>query len=80
MHINGVLALLAAHGAAPVELALALGDTRDAGGVIAPAAAHNLTAVRPTRQLMAHATRRPQGACGKEARVRYTVPAQSRRE
>lgn len=62
VHVHSVLALLAAHSAAPVELALALGDARDARGVVPPPAAHHLAAVRPARQLVAHAAGRAQGA------------------
>lgn len=71
VHVHSVLALLAAHSAAPVELALALGDARDARGVVPPPAAHHLAAVRPARHLVAHATGRAQGAWGrKRERVR----------
>jgi len=63
VHVHSVLALLAAHSAAPVELALALGDARDARGVVPPPAAHHLAAVRPAGHLVAHATGRAQGAC-----------------
>lgn len=65
VHVHSVLALLAAHSAAPVELALALGDARDARGVVPPPAAHHLAAVRPARHLVAHATGRAQGAWGR---------------
>lgn len=63
VHIHSVLALLAAHSAAPVELALALGDAGDACGVVAAPAAHHLAAVGPAGRLAAHAARRAQGAC-----------------
>lgn len=63
VHIHSVLALLAAHSAAPVELALALGDAGDARGVVAAPAAHHLAAVGPARRLAAHAAGRAQGAC-----------------
>lgn len=62
VHVHRVLALLAAHSAAPVELALALGDAGDAAGVVPPPAAHHLAAVRPAGHLVAHATGRAQGA------------------
>lgn len=62
VHVHSVLTLLAAHSAAPVELALALGDASDARGVVPPPAAHDLAAVRPAGHLVAHATGRAQGA------------------
>lgn len=64
VHIHSVLTLLAAHSAAPVELALALGDAGDARGVVAAPAAHHLAAVCPAGHLAAHPARRAQGACG----------------
>lgn len=64
VHVHSVLALLAAHSAAPVELALALGDAGDARGVVAAPAAHHLAAVRAPGHLAAHPARRAQGACG----------------
>lgn len=55
VHIHSVLALLAAHSAAPVELALTLGDAGDAGGVVPPPAAHHFAAIRAAGDLVAHA-------------------------
>lgn len=66
VHIHSVLALLAAHSAAPVELALALGDAGDARGVVPPPAAHHLAAVCPTGHLVAHPAGRAQGAWGRK--------------
>lgn len=47
--VHHVLTVFALHGAAPLELALALGDTLDTHGVVAPPTAHDLTAVRASR-------------------------------
>lgn len=43
--VHQLLAVSAVDGAAPLELALALGDAADPGRVVASAAAHHLTAV-----------------------------------
>lgn len=56
VNVHGVLALLAADSAAPVEFALAFGDSPHAGGVIASAAAHDLASIGPTRDLVAHSS------------------------
>lgn len=70
MHVHSVLALLAAHGAAPVELALALRHPADARGVVASAAAHHLAAVHAAGRLVANPAGRPWGPCkGKAAEV-----------
>ena len=61
VNVHHVLAVVALHGAAPLELALALGDTVNAHGVVAPPAAHDLTAVGPSRGLVAPAARCAQG-------------------
>lgn len=45
VYVHGLLTVLTLHGAAPFELALALGDLLDSGGVVAPPTAHDLTAV-----------------------------------
>lgn len=45
VHVHHFLAVLALHRAAPLELALTLGDTFDAHGVVASSTAHDLTAV-----------------------------------
>lgn len=63
MHIQGLYAVLAAHGTAPVELALALGHPGDSGGVIASPAAHNFTAVHASGSQVAHTACGTQGAC-----------------
>lgn len=62
-------AVLAAHRAAPVELALAFGHPADAQRVVATAAAHHLTAVHAAGRLVAHPAGRPRRACGGEAGV-----------
>ena len=68
VHVHRVVAVPALHGAAPAELALALGGARDAHGVVAPAAAHDLAAVGAPRRLVAHAARRAQRACRRKER------------
>ena len=60
MHIHPLLALFTLDVAAPVELALTLGDAQDRGGVVAPAAADDVTTVRAERRLVAFPTRCPQ--------------------
>lgn len=62
VHVQGLQAVLAAHGTAPVELALALGHPRDAGRVIASATAHDFAAVHAPGGQVAHAAGRAQGA------------------
>lgn len=62
VHVQGLQAVLAAHGTAPVELALALGHPRDAGRVVASAAAHDFAAVHAPGGQVAHAAGRAQGA------------------
>lgn len=57
VNVHQVLAVFALHGAAPLELAFALGDTFDAHGVVAPTATHDLTAVCASRGLVAHSAR-----------------------
>ena len=59
MQVYLQVAVLAAHGAAPVELALALGGAADARRVVAPPAAHDLTAVHAAGRPVAHAPARP---------------------
>lgn len=63
VNVHQVLAVFALHSAAPLELALALGDTFDTHGVIAPPTAHDLTAVCASRGLVAHSACCAQGAC-----------------
>lgn len=63
MNVHHALAVLALHSAAPLELALTLGDTFDTHGVIAPPTAHDLTAVCASGGFVAHSARCPQGAC-----------------
>ena len=64
VYVHGLFAVLTLHGAAPLELALTLGDALDSRGVVAPPTAHDLTAVSAARRLVADATGRPQGTCG----------------
>lgn len=45
--VDLLVAVAAVHGAAPVELALALGGAADPRRVVTPAAAHHLAAVHP---------------------------------
>lgn len=45
VHVHLLVAVSAEHGAAPVELALALGGAADPGRVVTPAAAHHLAAI-----------------------------------
>jgi len=45
VNVHNFLAVFALHSAAPLELALTLGDTLDAHGVVASSAAHDLAAV-----------------------------------
>lgn len=63
VNVHHVLAVFALHGAAPLEFALALGDTLDTHSVIAPPTAHDLTAVCASGGLVAHSACCPQGAC-----------------
>lgn len=51
--VHSVSALLAPHGAAPVELALTLADPGDSSCVIPSATAHDFTAICPFRCLAA---------------------------
>lgn len=68
--IHHLQAVLAAHGAAPVELALALRHPADTRGVVASAAAHHLAAVHAAGRLVANPAGRPWGPCkGKAAEV-----------
>lgn len=60
VHVDLLVAVPAAHGAAPVELALALGGPADPRRVVAPTAAHHLAAVDAARGLVADPTPRPQ--------------------
>ena len=50
VHVHLLVAVLAVHGAAPVELALALGGPADPRRVVASTAAHHLTAVDAARR------------------------------
>ncbi len=45
VYVHSFFTVLALHGAAPFELALAFGDLLDSRGVIAPPTAHDLTAI-----------------------------------
>lgn len=62
-------AVLAAHRAAPVELALAFGHPADTQRVVATAAAHHLTAVHAAGGLVAHPASRSWRACRGKAAV-----------
>lgn len=62
MHVQGLHAVLAAHGTAPVELTLALGLPGDVGGVVASAAAHDFAAVHAPGSQVAHTAGCTQGA------------------
>ena len=55
------VAVLAVHGAAPMELALTLGGAANARRVVAPPTAHDLTAVHATGRPVAHPPARPEG-------------------
>lgn len=61
VNVHHLLAVAALHGAAPLELALALGDALGAHGVVAPPTAHDLAAVHAPRGLVAHSACRSQG-------------------
>lgn len=61
MNVHNVLAVAALDSAAPLELALALGDSFDAHGVVAPPTAHDLAAVGASGGLVAHPPRSAQG-------------------
>lgn len=63
VNVHQVLAVAAFHGAAPLELALALGDAFDAHGVVAPPTAHDLAAVGASGGPVAHSACCAQGAC-----------------
>lgn len=53
VHVDLLVAVSAVHGAAPVELALALGGLADPRCVVASAAAHHLAAVHTARRSVA---------------------------
>lgn len=61
VHVHQLVAVSAAHGAAPVELALALGGAAHPQRVVAAAAAHDLAAVGGARRPVAEP---PPGAQG----------------
>lgn len=61
VNIHHVLAVVALHSAAPLELALTLSDTINAHGVVAPPTAHDLTAIGASRGLVAPSACRAQG-------------------
>lgn len=63
VHVHLLLAVAAAHGAAPVELALALGGLAVARRVVAPTAAHHLAAVHAAGRPVTHPPPGPQRAC-----------------
>lgn len=68
VNVHSVLTVLTLHGATPLELALALGDSLGAHCVVAPSATHDLAAVRASGRLVADSTCRAQGACGESTR------------
>lgn len=68
VNVHHVFAVLALHGATPLELALALGDSFDAHCVVAPSATHDLAAVCASRRLVADSPCRSQGAFGESTR------------
>ena len=63
VHVHPAPTLLAHHEAAPVELALALVHLAHSLGVVASAAAHDVTAVRAQGGFVARASRRAQRTC-----------------
>lgn len=70
VHVHQLVAVLASHGAAPVELALALGGAAHSQRVVAAAAAHDLTAVSGTGRPVADPTPGTQGPCRESERER----------
>lgn len=62
VHVHLLVAVSAVHGAAPVELALALGGAAHPRRVIAAAAAHHLAAVDGAGRPVADPPAGPQGA------------------
>ena len=73
MYIHPLLALFTLDVAAPVELALALGDAQDRGRVVTSAAADNVATVRAERRLVAFPTRCPQRACKKSTQETESI-------
>ena len=63
VYVHRVLTVLALHSAAPLKLALALGDALDTHGVVTAAATHDLTAVWASGRLVTLATRCAQRTC-----------------
>lgn len=61
VNVHHLLAVVALHRAAPLELAFTLGDPLDAHGVVAPPTAHDLAAVHAPGGPVAHSTCRSQG-------------------
>lgn len=68
VNVHSVLTVLTLHGATPLELALALGDSLGAHCVVAPSATHDLAAVCASRRLVADSPCRSQGAFGESTR------------
>lgn len=62
MHVQGLQAVLTAHGAAPVELTPTLGHPGDMGGVVASPTAHDFAAVHAPGSQVAHTACCTQGA------------------
>lgn len=56
VNVDGLFAVFALHGAAPLKLTLALGDAFYACGVITPPTTHDLAAVSPPGRLVTEPT------------------------
>lgn len=56
MNVDGLLAVFALHGAAPLKLTLTLGDAFYACGVVTPPTTHDLAAVGPPGRLVTDPT------------------------
>lgn len=68
VHVHLLVAVSTQHGAAPVELALALGGAADPGRVVTPAAAHHLAAIHATGCPVADTPPGPHRPCHGEER------------
>lgn len=73
MYVHLLVAVAAADGTAPVELALALGGAADARRVVASTAAHHPAVVCAAGCPVAEAPRRPHGSCGGTEHQRISV-------
>lgn len=74
VYVYSFLTVLTLHRAAPLELALALGDLLDSRGVVATPTAHDLTAVCAARCLIADPSGCAQGTCNRMAKQNLLVP------